>query len=248
MKKFFFIGFLILTLACNLPAAQVESTPTAAADLLPTATLTPAPTATPSPTATISPPTPVPLYFTDEFNTDLSAWTSFQTGGAQPPIVALQDDALISQMQSPNTWYYAIHNAHEYTGASISAKVSGAPSGSLGLVCGYSEANGWYEFNITHEGMFSVLQGKWLAEGIADYRPILNSTTEYLQAGNMNYEIGLTCNNNTLFFHVNGKMFRKLDVSYIGLTPGKVGLSAASFDNVPMNANFEWFKVSKPEW
>lgn len=227
------------------PAPQIESTPLVTLPT-PTETATPAPTFTPAPTATI-PPTPVPLFFTEEFSTDLGAWTSFQTGGAQPAITTLENDTLRVLMISPNTWGYAIHNAHEYPNVFVSAKFSGAPSGSIGVVCDYSEANGWYEFNVTHEGTYNVLFGQWLAEGISEYKPILDGESEYLQIGNLNYEIGLTCADNILLLHINGKMFRKVDVTRFGLTQGKVGISAASFDNVPMNAIFEWVKVSAPE-
>lgn len=250
MKKFLLIGLAILASACNMKQAA----PTIAPSPVPataSATLTPAPTFTPEPTLTATPAftsTPMPLYFTEEFKAGLGVWTTFQTGGALSAVPALANDALNVQMNSPHTWFYAISNAHEYPAITVVAKASGAPSGSLGLVCQYSAENGWYEFNITHEGSFSVLSGKWLADGIAQYRPILNSSSEYLQVGNMNYEIGLTCNNNILFLQVNGKMFRKVDVSHIGLPPGKVGISAASFDNVPMSAVFDWFRVGPPEW
>jgi hypothetical protein len=249
MKKIFFIGLLILTLACNLPTPQVESVPptslpTSTAVATPTQTLTPAPTFTPTATAS---PTRVPLYFTEEFNTNLGAWKSFQTGGAQSPLINMQDGLLQINFPAPNTWYYAIHTAHEYPNVFVSARFSGAPSGAIGVVCYYSEEHGWYEFNLTHEGSYNVLFGEWLAEGIAQYKSVFDGSSEYLQVGNLNYEIGLTCTNNTLSLHVNGKLFRKIDVKRYGLTTGMVGISAASFDNVPMNATFEWFKVGKPE-
>ena len=248
MKKFFTMSvFLMFATACNMQQTATQSSPTPAAS----ATLPPIPTATPAPTFTVTPTftaTPVPEFFTDEFNADLGAWSFFQTGGEQQATINLANDALNMLMNSPHTWHYAIHNAHEYAGVFVSAKVSGSPSGSIGLVCGYSQEKGWFEFNVSHEGTFSLLQGKWLADGVAEYRPILNETTEYLQTGNMSYEIGLTCNNNSVFLHIDGKMFRKIDVAYIGLPPGKAGVAAASFDNVPMYANFEWFKISPPEW
>jgi len=250
VKKIFLIGFVFLATACNMKQVtpQMEPTPTVGAAIVATQanTVTPAPTRSAPPTSVLS-PTPVPLHFTEEFNTDMSAWGYFQTGGAEEASFTLANDALDIQMTSPHSWTYALHNAHEYVGVTISAKGSGTPSGALGLVCNYSEAKGWYEFNITHEGTYSVLFGQWLGEGIAQYRPILNATSEYLEIGKLDYEIGLTCNNDTLFLQVDGKMFRKVDVARFELSEGKVGLSAASFDNVPMNANFEWFKVGPPE-
>lgn len=245
MKKLFLIGYLILITSCQAisPTPQIESTPLVTLPT-PTETITPAPTFTATPIFT---PTAIPLFFTEEFSADLSAWTFFQTGGAQSPAAVLENDTLHIQMTSPNTWYYNIHNAHEYSKAFISAKFSAAPSGSVGLVCNYSQANGWFEFNISHEGRYNILFGTWLAEGIAQYKPIFKDGSEYLQIGNLNYEIGLTCIENTLLLHINGKMFRKVDVTRFGLTQGKIGITASSYDNVPMDALFEWVKVSAPE-
>lgn len=248
MKKFFLLlGCLILTVACQNAAAtpKVESTPMAATQTPPplaTATITFTPTSTLTPTTT-----PVPLFFTEEFNADLGAWTSFQTGGAQAPTVKLENDSLRIDFTSPETWYYTIHNAHEYSNVFVSTKFLGTPSGYIGVICDYSESNGWYEFNLASDGTYSVLFGQWLTQGIAQYTPIAAETTEYLKAGNFNYEVGLTCTENTLQLHINGKLFRKLDVTRYGLTKGKIGVTASSFDELPMIAIFEWVKVSEPE-
>jgi hypothetical protein len=189
---------------------------------------------------------PVPLFFTDEFNSDLGAWVSFQTGGAEPPSVKLENDLLRIDFPTSNTWYYAIHNAHEYSSVFVSAKFLGTPSGSLGVICNYDESKGWYEFNIASDGTYSILFGQWLAQGIAQYTPIANEKSEYLKDGSLSYEIGLTCQDNILYPQINGKLFRKVDVARYGLTEGKVGITASSFEEVPMIATFDWVKVSEP--
>jgi hypothetical protein len=238
-KNFLLIGCLALTVACQSEtAAAPMATQTAPPSATATQTLTPAPTFT---------PTPVPLFFTEDFNTDLGAWAAFQTGGAESPAVSLENDFLRINFPTPNAWYYAIHNAHEYSGVFVSARVLGTPTGSLGVICDYSESNGWYEFNLASDGTYSVLLGQWLAEGIAQYTPIAIDTSEYLKAGKLNYEIGLTCQDNTLLLHINGKLFRKLDVTRYGLTKGKIGINASSFEETPMIATFDWVKVSEPE-
>jgi hypothetical protein len=191
-------------------------------------------------------PTPVPLFFTDEFNSDLGAWVSFQTGGAEAPSVKLENDLLRIDLPSPNTWYYAIHNAHEYSSVYVRAEFSGTPAGSLGVICNYDESKGWFEFNIASDGTYSILFGQWLAQGIAQYTPIATAGSEYLTAGKLDYEIGLICRDNTLFPHINGKLFRKVDVSRYGLTEGKIGINASSFEEVPMTAAFDWIQVEEP--
>jgi hypothetical protein len=116
----------------------------------------------------------------------------------------------------------------------------------LGVICDYSESNGWYEFNLTSDGTYSVLFGQWLAQGIAQYTPIVGDTSEYLQPEALDYEIGLACQEDTLSLYINGKLFRKLDVARYGLTKGMIGIDASSFDDVPMTATFDWVKVEQP--
>lgn len=243
MKKLFLIGLLSLTVACQSATltSSNESTPTTAPHTA-SAPVTVTITFTSSPAST---PTPVPLYFTEEFNTDMSAWGSFQTGGEAGPTLTLENDLLRLDISSPNTWYYAIQNIHDYDDVFISARFGGTPSGSMGLLCRYNDS-GWYEFNLASDGTYSVLFAQRLADGIAQYTPITSDSSEYLQPGNLSYEIGLTCQENFLLLHINGKLFRKLDVTKYGLTRGKIGFTASSFDQTPMTATFDWVKVSEP--
>jgi hypothetical protein len=246
MKKLFLlIGCIVLATACQTASATPQIAPlTATQTVPPPATVTMPPPATVTPTLT---PTPVPLFFADEFNTDLGPWVSFQTGGVEAPTVKLENDFLRIDIPLRNTWYYAIHTAHEYSRVFVSAKFSGTPAGSLGVICNYSEKKGWYEFNIASDGTYGILFGQWLAQGIAQYMPIEVGGSEYLHAGNLAYEIGLTCQDNILLPHINGKPFRKIDVTRYGLTEGKIGITASSFEETPMIATFDWVKVGEPE-
>jgi hypothetical protein len=244
MNKILIIGILTCTAACQgaSPTTTAIRTPTTAPHTLPApATAKLAFTSTSAFT-----PTPVPLFFTEEFNTDMSAWVSYQTGGEASPTLTLENDLLRLDIPSPNTWYYAIHNAHDYKDVFVIAKFYGTPSGSLGLICRYSES-GWYEFNLASDGTYNVLFAQWLGDGIARYTPIASDSSEYLQSGNLSYEIGLTCQDEYLLLHINGKLFRKLDVSRYGPTEGKIGISASSFDETPMIATFDWVKVNEPD-
>lgn len=244
MKKLFFLlGCLALTAACqSSPAASTaESKPTAVSTLPPTATA-PA-TFTPLPTLTSVPP---PLFFTDDFNSDSGAWVSFQTGGAELPLARFDGGLLKIAFSSAHTWYYAVRNPYDYADVFVRAKFSGAPAGALGVLCRYDESKGWYEFNLASDGAYSILFGQWLAEGIAQYTPIAIDDSPYLKKGVLDYEIGLLCEENNLMAHINGKLFRKLDVTRFGLDDGKVGLAAASFDDLPMRAAFDWFKAEEP--
>ncbi len=138
-----------------------------------------------------------------------------------------------------------VHNAHSYSNVFVRTKVSASAAGSVGLICRYDEENGWFEFNISSSGTYSVLLGKWLAPGIAKYFPIASDGSNQLTIGNVNTEIGLFCEENILNLYVNGTVIRRLDVTNYGLTEGNIGVTVASHRDAPMNALFEWVKISE---
>jgi hypothetical protein len=246
MKKLFILGFLSLTAACQSATATLtpESRPTAVVQ-------TPQETATGIstviPTQSLS-PTPAPRYFTENFDTVPTAWSIIQAGSEATPQIKSDGNALVFDLGSPYTWTYAIYSAQDYTDIRIDASFEsrGASPESIGLVCDYSEKNGWYEFNISTDGTYNILFGHWMAPGIASYIPIANDTSEYLNRGETKYELGLMCQQNTLWLYINQKLFRKIDVARYGLTDGKVGLSVSSFENVPVISAFDWVNVSAP--
>lgn len=83
-------------------------------------------------------------------------------------------------MPSPNTWYYAIHNAHEYEDVFVSAKYTGTPQDQRVWSAVTVETDG-SNFNVASDGTYSVLLGQWLADGIAGpYTLIVNTTVEYI--------------------------------------------------------------------
>lgn len=244
MKKLL-IGCLILITACQsanqTPITESGSTATLQPPTEPaTATLT----FTPAPTLTPVPPTPVPMFFTDEFNSDMSAWVSFQTGGEAAPTINLANDTLQVDISSSHTWYYAIHNSNEYKTVSLRTKFTAAPSGSVGLICGYDETS-WFEFSVASDGTYSILLAERLGEGIAQYNPLATDSSSNLQPGNLTYEIGLTCQETTLLLYINDTLVRNFDISRYGSSEGKVGITVASFNEIPMTTSFDWFRVGE---
>ena len=249
MRKFMFIGLFFLT-ACQ--SVTLEPTPTPQATLtrtIPTtvpATVTP--TIVPSPAVTLTPPPPE-RYFREEFDTVSSYWSTLYASGDFTHVEILNENSeLTFELYSPVTWLYAIYGAFEYEGVHLETHVEsrGSEVNSMGLVCDYDEKEGWYEFNISNNGTYSVLYGQWLAEGIATYTPILDDTSDQISRGNSINEIGLSCNENVVQLYINGKLIRNLNVEYIGLTGGKVGISLGSFEETPVILSFDWVQISEP--
>jgi hypothetical protein len=242
-KRFFLIGFLLLAAACQSadPTPAPEPAPTQTP--LPTpvsASPTPASTATPALTSTPEAP---PFYFTDEFDTSSPYWQFLQTGGISEPTVIFENSALRIDLSTADTWSLGVHTAHTYSTVFIRAQVSASPTGSVGLICNYSEENGWFEYNVSSAGEYSLLYGQWLAPGIAQYIPIATASSVHLNAGALKYELGLSCADNSVFLYANGNLVRRLDVTNFGLVEGRIGITASSLKEAPINVLFEWVRV-----
>jgi hypothetical protein len=247
MKKLL-IGCLLLLAACQ----TVTDTPTPVAPLVLTETPRPTPvpaTDTPAPTSTPEPsPTPFPRFFTTEFDSTLTGWAILQAGNEAVPNVTIENSRLLLQMDSHFTWVYALYGAQDYDSVHVETKfVNNAMSpASLGLVCRYSETDGWFEYNVTTDGTYNVLYGKWLANGIANYLPISEGSSNAIQQSGMEQEIGLVCSANTLTLLIGDTVIRSVDVSRFGLSEGKVGVTASSYENSPVIASFDWLTVGEP--
>ena len=246
MKKLLIGCFLFIT-ACT-PAA----TPMPVAPLFPTATILPTlipATTTPQRTVTLEPTlTPLPRLFTEEFDSSLAGWVILQAGNDAVPNVKTENSNLILEMDSPYTWVYALYGAQDYDSVRVDTKfVNNAMSpASIGLICNYSETDGWLEYNVSTDGTYNVLYGKWLSNGIADYLPILNGSSNQIQQSGMEQQIGMICSNGTLTLYINDQIIRSVDVSHYELASGKIGLAVSSYENAPVKAAFDWVKVSEP--
>ena len=250
MKKLFIIGFLFLTVACQ----NVTATPTfdsVANTATPTSPVIASATRAPTLTPTVSftpPPTDLPRFFTEDFNGVLPNWSILQSGGDATPQTGVYNGSLILTLPSSYEWVYAVIGAETYTDVRVDALTQsrGATPGSVGVVCRYSEQNGWYEFNVSDDGTYNVLFGRWLAQGVAQYKPIVSDKSIYLKQGGEQNEVGLGCQDQYLYLYLNSKLFRKLDVTRFGLTDGKVGVTVSSFEHAGVVGAFDWVKVSQP--
>jgi hypothetical protein len=246
MKKIILIGFLLLTSACQ------PETPTLAPSLFPTSTPPPTlvpVTVSPEPSPTFEPsPTPFPRLFTEEFDGSLAGWVILQAGNDGVPNIKTEDSRLILQMDFPYTWLYALYGAQDYTDMHIDTQFTNRAltPASAGLMCRYSDKDGWFEYNVSADGTYNVLFGKWLSVGIAEYLPITDGTSKEIQPAGTTQTIGLTCLDSTLWLYVNGTLIRKVDVSSYALTEGKAGLVASSFENTPIVIGFDSVTISEP--
>ena len=249
MKKFLLIGCFILTSACMSATPTPE--PSLFSTATPTASRTPMPdTQTPEPTPTFEPsPTALPRFFTNEFDSSLAGWVILQAGNESVPNVTTENGALLLQMDAPFTWLYTLYGAADYTDVRIETQFrnqAGTPA-TVGLVCRYGEEQGWFEFNVSTDGAYNILYGKWLTVGIAEYLPVADDgSSTLIQPSGATQTMGLTCENNILSLYVDDVLLRRVDAARFELNEGKVGITASSFANVPVATAFDWVKVSEP--
>jgi len=249
MKKLLLIGCLILMAGCT---PQATPAPTAIAPLFPTETPpptpvpvtdTPAPTPTPEPTAT-----PFPRFFTTEFDGSLAGWVILQAGNEATPNITIENSRLLFQMDAPYTWVYGLYGTHDYDNVRVDTKfINNAMSpASIGLICRYSETGGWFEYNVTTDGTYNLLYGKWLTNSVAEYLPILDGASNAIQQSGMEQTIGMICSGTTVTMLIDDNVIRSADVSRFELASGKAGITASSYENVPVIASFDWVTVQEP--
>ena len=240
-----FILTVLLT-ACQSAAAISTPTPQTATEL-------PSPSATASPSPSPVPPTvvqtfpPAPRLFAEQFDGILPYWTFQQIDISQLAATPNTEGGfLVFDLAAPNQWVYALYSVQDYADIRLDAQVEdrAGQAGAVGIVCRYSEEKGWYEFNIYVDQTYELLYGQWLTPGLARYTPLFRGVSEKIK-GDAN-EIGLVCQGNTLTPFINGAQMRIWQDNKIGLTDGKVGISAASFATVPFTIAYDWVKVSQP--
>jgi hypothetical protein len=106
-------------------------------------------------------------------NSSLAGWVILQAGNDSVPNIKAETVNSPCKSTLPYTWVYAIYGAQDYEDIRIDAEFTnqaGSPS-SIGLICHYSESDGWFGIQCFTDGSYNVLYGQWLSTGIADYLP-----------------------------------------------------------------------------
>jgi len=246
------MGCLLLTSACLSPSDGQTAAQTPTPSFFPTSTLPPSPIpATPIPESTSTPApsaTPFPRFFTNDFDSSLTGWAMLQAGNDAVPNIQNKDGSLVLQMDSPFTWLYALYGAQDYSDVRIDAQYVNralTPS-TAGLICRYSEEDGWFEYNLSADGTYNVLHGRWLSVGVVDYVPITEGASKEILPSGSIQKFGLACSETTLFLYINDDLFRRVDIARYNLQEGKVGLAVSSYENSPVIIGFDSITVSAP--
>jgi hypothetical protein len=171
-----------------------------------------------------------------------------QAGNDSIPNISTENSTLRLQIDSPYTWQYFLYGPFDYANVYLETEFvnSALTPGSAGLICHYSEADGWLEYNVSTDGTYNVLYGRWLDTGIADYLPVIDGTSKEVKQSGETQHIGMDCSGTTLRLYINGIIIRNVEVSSYNLGQGKAGLTASSYENVPVVVVFDSVTVSEP--
>ncbi|MBK9005575.1 MAG: hypothetical protein CNIPEHKO_02278 [Anaerolineales bacterium] len=227
--------------------STIPSVPSNPSTSTPEAQDTPTTEPAESPTPTLNP------FYVDEFNTDLTKWSTFMTSGDSrmviPPVVdrgvlplqLLQVDDRVGQ-------YYLINDAFSYSDVKVEAVATnrGNNSNGVGLICRYSNV-GWYEAQISNSQRFAIYVVDSVGLVSQGYNEVLTGESSAIRSGPSTNVYTLTCKGKTISLSVNGELVGEFEDTYLGLTDGKIGLSIWSPQTLPVIVDIETLTVSAPE-
>jgi len=256
------VGFVLLVGKTIPLEASVEAV-TQSADVADSATSAPvieqSPIATEPPSEAIATDIPLPeaqQFYTEEFDTNDNNWTYFVVDGAtsritkedNPKMSVLTDNSLLTfDFNAMNLWVYVTYDSFDYDNVRLDARVTnrGVNTNNVALICRYTEA-GWYEFSIANNGLYWIYAASVDSAGKVEYGLVYNGGSDKIKSGKETNEYSIICNGPTLSLFINGTEARTVTENKYGLTSGKVGISVASFDVLPVNADLDWVTISEP--
>lgn len=239
---------LMVGLACTLSGTPSADTPT------PAPTDTPLPSPTPLPTATRAQPTarptatPIPRFFTEEFETQSSLWDYFVVGPGSDYSSLLNitytNHALRVEIRAQDLYYYHFYTAQTYDDVRLEMNATnlGVNSQNVSLVCRLSD-DGWYEFSVGSDGawyLYTYVAGR-------GYLTTANGGTTALQQGHATNDYGMLCIGNLIHLYVNGQELRNSPVRVTeNLPAGQVGFNISSLWVTPVIVDVNRFQISPP--
>lgn len=183
--------------------------------------------------------------FTEEFIDEITGWSNFLQGNNNTIRYARyyqEGGKLIFDIDAVDTGLYLIYEDHSYV--NVEMKVSAEnilTRSSISLICGYSETRGWYEFNISTQGTYTLR--KFDAQG---------KSTIIRQGGSRSIRVGQDVNDYTLnciasksiSFSVNNtKVIEEADF-YVPV--GRAGIAVWVTDLHPIRVEIDKITIKNP--
>jgi len=215
----------------------------------------PAPTDIAAPTeVTVNPETQPPAaasdFFTEDFDGSPDNWANFITSGQQTELdMSVADGSLLFDLQGKELRAYSYYTPRTYDNIQIDIHAENRTENvsSVIMVCRYNEDLGWYEFNVSSNGLYNIYYGNWNnnKQG-ASYVRIANGASNEINQGAQANDYSARCEDRTLSLSANGSEVRTVVDNRFVLKEGYVGLGAESLQRVPTQIRIDSFAVSQP--
>ncbi len=247
---FLFVLMTVISLAC----LGGGSTPAPAEPAQPAApTQPPQPTEPAEPTQPPQPTEPAAQeFFTEEFDGDNSNWTYFTIKGSNEANEAglnleTKDGYLVFDISSKYLYVYVTYDPFTYKDVAVEARVEnrGTNNNNISLICRYSD-EGWYEFNVANNGLYNILAATYNAAGDVVYSRLADGGSNKIKSGKDINTYKIICKERTLSLYINGFETRVYTDNNFVLRDGKVGISASSFNDLPVKVEVDWITISQP--
>lgn len=186
-----------------------------------------------------------PAYFTEEFDGDLANWSYFFFGDSENDFdLNTENGRLVFDISKPQTYVYVNYDPYTYSDVRIDAQAEnmGNNDNAISLYCRAMDGEGWYEFNISSGGMWSLLR---YDESVSDWTMLYNGGSYNINMGQGKPNtFSLICQGNTISAYINDKLMRSVtDYKY---SEGTAGISTSSFDSGSASVGFNWVTISEP--
>ena len=245
---------LLVGLACSTTTATPTQESTATSKLPPvqqplqppaaTATEVPTEVSTEVSTETLTEP---PVYFTEEFNGEIPDWSYFVMHGDEKLMNLGTDNGnLVFNLTGEDLYVYLMYDpwTYEDTRIDVSADNRGMNDNSVSLICRYSKEEGWYEFNISNDGLWQVFVYDITTGG--DYQLLNSGGSTAINLGKAVNEYTAICNGTTLSLYINGVKATSFEEKTYALRKGLVGIGVSAYKVLPVIVEFDKVTISKP--
>ena len=169
-------------------------------------------------------------------------------GEVEGASLTTSDSHLVFDVEGKELWLYATYDAYEYDDVrmDVVAENRGVNNNAVGLICRYSKEDGWYEFDVANNGLFTIYYGSYTPDNQVNYSKLANGGSNKLKQGKDINTYGISCKGRTLILYINGFEVRRINDNQYVLKKGKVGVSVSSFKDLPVKVEVDSAKISKP--
>jgi hypothetical protein len=185
-----------------------------------------------------------PAFFVEEFNTELPDWTYFHFGKDNARYdLNINNGLLTFDLRDKNTYVYLFYDPYYYEDVRLDAAVrnSAGNDNFFSLVCRYDEAVGWYEFNVSSGGLWSLLR---YDVNTGKYNLMYNGGSFNINMGQDENVFSLECRGNEISAYINNRLMKTVTDKRIA--EGYIGISVSAFEQVPVKISFDTLVISEP--